>query len=36
MKAFLDNGEILNVSRDYNEQAKNNLLKIKRGNQWNI
>ena len=36
MKAFLVNGETLNVSRDYNEQAKTNLLKIKRGNQWNI
>ncbi len=36
MKAYMDNGEEINVSRDYVEQARNNLLRIKRGKHWNI
>ena len=36
MKAYLYDGEYINVSRDYIEQAKNNLLRIKRSSHWNI
>ncbi len=36
MKAYMDNGDTISISRDYIEQARNNLLRIKRGKQWNI
>lgn len=36
MKAYMDNGEEINVSRDYVEQARNKLLRIKRGKHWSI
>ena len=36
LKAYLSNGEVINVSRDFIDQAKNNLLRIKRSNNWNI